>query len=79
MIDRIELPKIAVGHPDRGIDCEFAIEPAFQALVDAAERAGWTPAEVCTALTGLADAHEIGRKANAETSQQIMLAALKVR
>src|SRR5215207_7296439 len=71
MTERIEPPKIAAHHPDRGIDCEFALEPAFQALVEAAEEAAWSAAEVCAALIGLADAHELGRNANAATDEQI--------
>jgi hypothetical protein len=79
MTDRIEPPKTAAHHPDRGVDCEFALEPAFQVLVDEAERAGWSPAEVRRALIGLADAHELSRRANAETDRQIRAAASKER
>jgi hypothetical protein len=71
MTDRIEPPKVAAHHPDRGIDCEFALEAAFQALVNTAEMAGWSATEVSAALISLADAHELGRRANAETDEQI--------
>jgi hypothetical protein len=71
MTERIEPPKIAAHYPDRGIDCEFALEPAFQAMVNAAERALWSATEVYAALISLADAHDLGRKANVETDEQI--------
>lgn len=49
-------PKHGPDDPDRGIDCEFSLEPAFQAMADQAEAAGWTEDEVSCALLGLAKA-----------------------
>jgi hypothetical protein len=63
----IAAPKPEVDISDGTLDCEFAMEPAFQALAEAAERVGWAPADVASALVNLADCHVLGRAANAET------------
>jgi len=48
-------PKKSVGHPDRGVDCEDALRPAFQSLISQAEAAGWTAEEIESALLTLAN------------------------
>lgn len=40
---------------DRLIDCEQAIDPAFQELVLQAVRAGWSEDQVCQAIKSLAE------------------------
>jgi hypothetical protein len=52
----IPSPTLAADHPDREIDCEFYLEPTFQALAEASVAAGWTEDEVDSALIGLARA-----------------------
>lgn len=47
-------PEIPENHPDRLHDCLLAVEPAFRALAEQAELAGWSREEVATALNGLA-------------------------
>ena len=46
-------PKKSIGHPDRGVDCEDALRPAFQSLISQAEAAGWTAEEIESALRTL--------------------------
>ena len=48
-------PKKSIGHPDRGVDCEDALRPAFQSLISQAEAAGWTAEEIESALLALAN------------------------
>ena len=67
----IAAPKPDADISDRTLDCEFAMEPAFQALAEAAERVGWAPADVASALVNLADNHVLARAANAETDAMI--------
>ena len=67
----IPAPKPETDISDGTLDCEFAMEPAFQALAEAAERAGWAAADVASALVNLADNHMLARAANAETDAMI--------
>jgi hypothetical protein len=53
-------PKIANDYPDRPLECQFAIEPAFQDLVGQAHEAGWSDSEVAAALIDLAHNHMRG-------------------
>lgn len=56
---------------DRLLECEEALERAFQDLVERAERAGWDTIEITVALQSLADHHMLATAANAETDWQI--------
>lgn len=56
---------------DRELDCEEALEPAFQDLIRLAESAGWKTLEITVALQSLADHHMLMKAANAETDRQI--------
>lgn len=47
-------------YPDRGIDCEFELEPAFQDLVERAQKAGWSAQEAYLAIISLCENHAIG-------------------
>lgn len=49
-------PGCASDHPDRGLHCQRALEPAVQELVESAAAAGWTNDEVAGALLELARA-----------------------
>lgn len=64
-------PETSRSHPDRHLACQEALEPAFQALAEAAEQSGWSGDEVAAALVDLADHHMLARAANAETEVQI--------
>ena len=67
----IAAPKPETDISDRTLDCEFALEPAFQALAEAAERVGWRAEDVASALVNLADCHVLARAANADTDAMI--------
>ncbi|WP_312366124.1 hypothetical protein [Ensifer sp.] len=54
---KIAPPKLPACHPDRGSQCQKALETEFQLLACRAEAAGWSPEEVAAALIDLADNH----------------------
>jgi hypothetical protein len=56
----IASPKFANDYPDRPLECQFAIEPAFCALARQAQAAGWSSNEVAAALIDLAHIHMRG-------------------
>ncbi|MDW9359757.1 hypothetical protein [Sinorhizobium medicae] len=60
---KIARPKRPTTDPDRHLDCEEAIEAAFQAVAAAAEAAGWTRHETA-ALISLAENHSLAIEAN---------------
>jgi hypothetical protein len=67
----IPSPTLAADHPDREIDCEMYLEPALQALAEAAIAAGWAEGEVDSALLGLARSRITMRVENAKTDTMI--------
>lgn len=60
----IDAPRHGPDHPDRFIDCQEALEAAFQALVWEAMKAGWGEAEAVAAIIELADAHVLAAGEN---------------
>lgn len=65
----IDAPRHGPDHPDRHIDCQKALERAFQILVEGAVNAGWTEAEAVAAIVELADAHVLAAGENAKLEQ----------
>ncbi|SFL17766.1 hypothetical protein SAMN04488498_14813 [Mesorhizobium albiziae] len=47
-------PSCPVDHPDRGLQCQLALESALQELVERAAESGWTEDEIAYALLELA-------------------------
>lgn len=43
-------PSCPVDYPDRGLQCQFALEPALPQLVQHAAESGWTKDEIASAL-----------------------------
>ena len=64
-------PETDQDHPDRHLSCQEAIEPAFQAMAEMAERSGWSATEIAAALVDLADNHMLALAANAETQAEL--------
>lgn len=50
---QIAAPKAPGDYPDRLLDCETALEAAFQDLIALASESGWTPGEILQVLLGL--------------------------
>jgi hypothetical protein len=67
----IASPPAGADIPDRSLDCEFALEPAFLALVSVAQAAGWKTLEIDLALMSLADNYMLGETENLRTDQAI--------
>ena len=64
-------PETDQDHPDRHLSCQEAIEPAFQAVAEMAEKSGWSATEIAAALVELADNHMLALAANAETDAKL--------
>ena len=67
----IDPPKRPTDHPDRGLECEEAMEPAFQELARQAQQAGWYADEIAAALLSLAKNHVLGLLAESEMDAAI--------
>jgi hypothetical protein len=70
----IKSPKHPADHPDRIIDCEFAMEPLFQAMAVDALAAGWSEEDVSSAMLNLAVAQIKGMLADKATNAEISVA-----
>lgn len=70
-------PAMSVDDPDRFLECQDAMDIAFQDLANRAVAAGWSEREVAAALVDLADNHMLMHDANADT--EAALAKLKRR
>lgn len=46
----MDTPRAPGNYPDREVDCQMAVEPAFQAVIDDAVSSGWERSEVLIAL-----------------------------
>lgn len=75
----ISPPKHPADHPDRIIDCEFAMEPMFQAIAIDALAAGWTEDDIASAMLNLAAAQIRAMAAERQTSSDIGVAVEMVR
>ena len=67
-------PTTADDYADRAIDCQFAMEPAFQNLVRQAEVAGWYADDVSAALLELARNHIKGAMVDRRTQDAVEVA-----
>ncbi|MER9749896.1 hypothetical protein [Mesorhizobium sp. M0140] len=66
-------------YQDRAIDCQEAMEPGFQAIVDCMIEAGWTRGEILRALKRLIAADNMTQKENARTETQLAIARAMMR
>lgn len=56
---------------DRFMQCEEALEAAFQTLLWKAMKAGWDEGEACAAIASLADHHILAMRCNERTAASI--------
>lgn len=63
----ISSPRRPPEHPDRQLDCEEAMEAAFQDVVEKAMAAGWGQQEIAIGLIGLVQAHIHALRENEKT------------
>ncbi|MBB5276297.1 hypothetical protein HNR26_002349 [Rhizobium rosettiformans] len=58
-------------HPDRFLDCQQALEPRFQALIEDAISAGWGEDEAVLAVIMLGDNHMLAKHENAVVDETL--------
>ncbi|TPN90127.1 hypothetical protein [Mesorhizobium sp. B1-1-5] len=75
----INPPKHQEEYPDRSIDCQEAMEPGFQAIVDCMLEVGWTRGEIMQSLRRLIAADNMTQKENARTEAQLAIARAMIR
>nr|WP_236952504.1 hypothetical protein [Mesorhizobium loti] len=77
--EMISRPREANDYPDRVIDCQEAMEPGFQAIVDCMLEAGWSRGETLRSLRRLIAADNMTQKENARTETQLAIARAMMR
>ncbi|RUW90763.1 hypothetical protein [Mesorhizobium sp. M7A.F.Ca.US.010.02.1.1] len=75
----INPPKRQDEYQDRAIDCQEAMEPGFQAIVDCMIEVGWTRGEVLRSLKRLIAADNMTQKENAKLETQLAIARAMLR
>lgn len=66
-------------YADRALDCQEAMEPGFQAIIDRMLEVGWTRGETLRALKRLIAADNMTQKENAKTEADLAIARAMVR
>ncbi|AGB43385.1 hypothetical protein Mesau_00901 [Mesorhizobium australicum WSM2073] len=66
-------------YADRALDCQEAMEPGFQAIIDCMLEVGWTRSETLRALKRLIAADNMTQKENAKTEAELAIARAMVR
>lgn len=74
MIDR---PRLPPDHADRSLECQETIEARIVDLIDEARAAGWTVADITTAIVEVAENLRLQADAMDETERQIADAVRK--
>ncbi|MDG4877683.1 hypothetical protein P9273_21505 [Mesorhizobium sp. WSM4935] len=75
----ISKPRRLGAYPDRDLDCQQAMEPGFQALVDCMVESGWTREEAKRALRRLIAADNMTQKENARVEAELAIARAMIR
>jgi len=75
----INAPRRQDDYPDRQIDCQEAMEPGFQAIVDCMLEAGWNRSEIMRSLRRLIAADNMAQKENAKVEAELAIARAMIR
>ncbi|TJV19714.1 hypothetical protein [Mesorhizobium sp.] len=75
----INRPRQQHDYPDREIDCQEAMEPGFQAIVDCMLEASWTRGEIMQSLKRLIAADNMTQKENAKLEAQLAITRAMIR
>ncbi|AZO35483.1 MAG: hypothetical protein EOS76_11770 [Mesorhizobium sp.] len=75
----ISRPRREGDYTDRDIDCQEAMEPGFQAIIDCMSEAGWTCEEAKRALRRLIAADNMKQKENAKVEAELAIARAMIR
>lgn len=72
-------PRRIGDYPDREVDCQEAMEPGFQAIIDCMVEAGWTREEAKRGLRRLIVADNMTQKENAKVETELAIARAMIR
>lgn len=72
-------PKRQDPYPDRQIDCQEALTPGFEILMDELIAVGWTSEEVRAAFVALLSANDLTQEANAELETELAIMRARMR
>lgn len=72
-------PKRQDPYPDRQIDCQEALTPGFEILIDELTAVGWTREEVRAAFVALLTANDLTQEANAELETELAIMRARMR
>ncbi|TIR19437.1 MAG: hypothetical protein E5X33_20120 [Mesorhizobium sp.] len=75
----ISAPRHDRDYADREVDCQEAMEPGFQAIVDCMLEAGWQRGEVMRSLRRLIAADNMTQKENAKVEAELAIARAMIR
>lgn len=75
----ISKPRCTGYYPDREVDCQEAMEPGFQAIIDCMIEAGWSGEEAKRALRLLIAADNMAQKENAKVEAELAIARAMIR
>ena len=75
----ISHPRRLGAYADRDVDCQEAMEPGFQAIVDCMVEAGWLRAEVLRALRRLITADSMALRETARLETDLAIARAMIR
>lgn len=75
----ISAPKHDREYVDRDVDCQEAMEPGFQAIVDCMLEAGWSRGEVKRSLRRLIAADNAAQRENARVEAELAIARAMIR
>ncbi|MDF3217952.1 hypothetical protein EN962_19145 [Mesorhizobium sp. M7A.F.Ca.CA.001.09.2.1] len=75
----INPPKQQEDYADRPLDCQEAMEPGFQAIIDCMLEVGWTRGETLRALKRLIAVDNMTQKENARMETQLAIARAMIR
>ncbi|TIX46551.1 MAG: hypothetical protein E5V36_00825 [Mesorhizobium sp.] len=75
----ISPPRRQAEYADREIDCQEAMEPGFQAIVECMIDSGWTRGEIMRSLKRLIAADNMTQKENAKVEAQLAIARAMLR
>ena len=75
----ISKPRRTCDYPDREVDCQEAMEPGFQAIIDWMIEVGWTRDEAKRALRRLIAADNMTQKENSKMETELAIAHAMIR
>lgn len=75
----ISAPRHECNYLDREVDCQEAMEPGFQAIVDCMLEAGWQRGEVMRSLRRLIAADNMTQRENARVEAELAIARAMIR